>query len=164
MDGRALYDDDILEWSEQQAAALRQVARARPSLSNAIDWENVAEEIECVGRSELAAVRGLLRQIMIHLIKAVSDPETASFSHWRKEVAAFHDDLLDRASRSMLQRVDADDLWVRALNRAEADLADQGRTVWPGLPKTCPVSLADISAPEFDFAGTVARLRESAAD
>jgi hypothetical protein len=33
----AIYDDDILEWSEQQAAALRHVSRTRPDMSNEID-------------------------------------------------------------------------------------------------------------------------------
>ena len=64
----ATYDADILEWSEEQASALRSLARSRPDLSNELDWENVAEEIECVGRSEFAAVRSYIRQIIIHLI------------------------------------------------------------------------------------------------
>ena len=41
-----LYEDDILLWSEHQAEALRRRA------ANEIDWENVAEEIEAVGRSQ----------------------------------------------------------------------------------------------------------------
>lgn len=155
-----LYDDDILEWSEQQAAALRHVARTQPAISNEVDWDNVAEEIECVGRSEFAAVRSLLRQILIHLIKALSVPEAAPMLHWRKEAAAFHDDLLDRVSRSMLPRIDADNLWQRAMKRAEQDLTDQGQRLRPGLPEACPLLLADIAAPEFDFVETVAMLRE----
>src|SRR6266705_578176 len=50
------YDADILAWSEQQAAVLRDLARSRHDLPNELDLENVAEEIECVGRSEFDAV------------------------------------------------------------------------------------------------------------
>ena len=51
-----LYDDDILLWSEQQAAAIRRLGRSAREIPNELDIENVAEEIESVGRSELAAV------------------------------------------------------------------------------------------------------------
>lgn len=52
----SLYDEDILAWSEQQAALLRDLARHR-DLPNALDLENVAEEIESVGRDELRATK-----------------------------------------------------------------------------------------------------------
>lgn len=160
MNRLGLYDEDILEWSEQQADALRHLARARPDLSNELDWDNVAEEIECVGRSEFVAVKSLLRQILIHIVKALSAPAAASMLHWRKEVAAFHDDLLDRLSPSMPSRIDADKLWQQAIKRAEADLADQGQSLMVGLSAACPLSLADIVAPQFDFVDTVATLRK----
>ena len=53
------YDSDISEWSERQAALLRR--RAAGDLANAaeLDWPNIAEEIEDVGRSELHRVESL---------------------------------------------------------------------------------------------------------
>ena len=45
-----LYDTDILLWSEQQAELLRRRA------ANALDWDNLVEEVEAVGRSELHAL------------------------------------------------------------------------------------------------------------
>ena len=50
MDQPSLYDDDTVTWADQQVAALRSLA-TRPELSNVLDWDNVAEEIEGVGRS-----------------------------------------------------------------------------------------------------------------
>jgi glycosyltransferase involved in cell wall biosynthesis len=41
-----LYEADIAAWAEQQADALRRRA------ANEIDWENVAEEIESLARSD----------------------------------------------------------------------------------------------------------------
>lgn len=68
MDQPSLYDDDIVSWTEQQAAASRALAR-RPDLSKMLDWENVAEEIESVGRSQVQAVDSLLVQTLAHLLK-----------------------------------------------------------------------------------------------
>jgi hypothetical protein len=57
MSDQSLYGEDILLWSEQQAAAIRRLGRTGCGISNDLDIENVAEEIESVGRSELAAVK-----------------------------------------------------------------------------------------------------------
>jgi hypothetical protein len=49
------YDSDILSWSEQQSALLRRLARGE-KVNAQIDWENVVEEVESVGREQLHAV------------------------------------------------------------------------------------------------------------
>ena len=60
MDRRSLYEDDIYAWAQQQADALRRLATRR-DLPNELDLENVAEEIEDVGRSELSRVESYIR-------------------------------------------------------------------------------------------------------
>jgi hypothetical protein len=90
MDQPVSYDEDFFAWSEQQAAALRDLARSRRGLPNALDPERIAEEIEDVGRAEFNAVKSHIRQILAHLIKAASEPAPGPASHWRKEVVAFH--------------------------------------------------------------------------
>ena len=45
MGNSTLYDEDILLWSEQQAAVIRQLGRTRRDFSNEFDVENVAEEL-----------------------------------------------------------------------------------------------------------------------
>src|SRR5688572_19810073 len=105
------YETDILTWSERQALALRELGRRQPPLSNELDWEHVAEEIEDVGRSEFIAVQSLLRQILIHLIKALSAARSESMLHWRKEVIALHRGMLDRITPSMPLRFDLPKLW-----------------------------------------------------
>ena len=46
MSQTALYDEDILLWSERQAEIVRRLGRTRRDLPNEFDIENVAEEIE----------------------------------------------------------------------------------------------------------------------
>src|SRR5947209_16828193 len=88
MSNHSLYDDDILLWSEQQAAVIRRLGETR-AVPNDLDIENVAEEIESVGRSELAAVKSHLRLIFAHFVKLVARQSTASEHHWRNEIRAF---------------------------------------------------------------------------
>ncbi len=49
-----LYDRDFLAWSEHQAALLRRLA-AGERVDQAVDWSNVIDEVESLGRSELRA-------------------------------------------------------------------------------------------------------------
>ena len=55
-----LYEEDVLLWSEQQAALLRRLA-AGERVNEQIDWENVIDEVESVGSEQLHAVEILPR-------------------------------------------------------------------------------------------------------
>ena len=61
MDQPSLYDDDIVTWAEQQAAPCVP-SRAARTCRTSLDWENVAEEIESVGRSQINAVESAARR------------------------------------------------------------------------------------------------------
>ena len=76
----ALYDQDYYAWTQQQAELLRHL----PLTGNRIDAENVAEEIEDLGRSELRAAQSLVEHIIEHLLKLEHDPVRLKHSrHWR---------------------------------------------------------------------------------
>ena len=45
----SLYERDFFLWTQQQAEALRKAAREGSNLP--LDWENLAEETESLGRS-----------------------------------------------------------------------------------------------------------------
>lgn len=68
----SLYRRDIYLWSREQSAALRKAASAGSNL--AIDWENVAEEIESVGNSERLALSSQIARIVEHLMKLDASP------------------------------------------------------------------------------------------
>lgn len=143
------YDADILLWSERQAALLRELkARAR-DLPNQLDLENVAEEIESVGRSELAAVKSHLRNILRRLAKAASKPDTDLALHWMSEIRTFRADLADRITPSMRQNIDLQKLWAQAKKDAAADLGSYGEAP-PPLPDACPLELGELASEEFE--------------
>ncbi len=91
-----LYEADILIWSQQQAALLRRLARGERVNDADLDWSNIAEEVESVGRSELAAVRALLRQSLAHLLKAEAWPEFVYAVRWRLDAEQFRIQAADR--------------------------------------------------------------------
>jgi uncharacterized protein DUF29 len=84
MDAATLYRDDIVTWAEQQAAALRELA-VRPGLSNAVDWANLIEEVECLGRSEWKGVAAQIRNALAHVLKGYCDPDSLSRLKWAVE-------------------------------------------------------------------------------
>ncbi len=98
MDARSLCETDILEWTEQQAAALRALA-ARPDLPNALDLENVIEEIEALGRSQFKAATNPVRLILLHVLKAAFAPDASSLAHWRTEIASWQSDVAAAVAR-----------------------------------------------------------------
>ena len=69
-----LYNRDIVTWSEQQAALLRRRAVGELVNEAELDWDNIAEEIESVGRSDLHAVTSWLMQEPRHDLKAEAWP------------------------------------------------------------------------------------------
>ena len=68
--GAELYDDDFFLWTQEQAAALR---RAKES-NLRLDWENLAEEIESLGKSDRRQLRSQIRRILRHLFKLEASP------------------------------------------------------------------------------------------
>jgi len=159
MSDSTLYDDDILLWSEQQAAAIRRLRRNAREVPNELDIENVAEEIESVGRSELAAVESFLELIFVHLIRLLVDPDSTSVRHWRSEIAAFHANARRRYSPSMRQRIDVNALWRSA--REQSMLAYEGpqQQRLAALSTDAPFAIDELLAEKIDVVGLVERLR-----
>jgi hypothetical protein len=162
MSNSSLYDDDILLWSEQQAAAIRELGRTRRDLPNELDIENIAKEIETVGRSELAAVKSQIRPILAYLIKLSVEPDSDAAPHWHEEIAVFTGELVDRYAPSMRQRIDIDELWRRA--RRQVLLAHHGmprQQAFANLPIHSPFALEDLVTEPIDSFALVEGLREA---
>jgi hypothetical protein len=136
-----LYDADILLWSEQQAELLRHRS------ANALDWANLAEEIEDVGRSQLRAVRSHLVQALLHDLKAEAWPLSRDAPHWRAEARLHRDEARADYTPSMAQRLDVAKLYRQA-RRGMPETID-GTAPLP-VPASCPVTLAELLAEETD--------------
>jgi hypothetical protein len=135
-----LYDDDIVLWSERQAALLRSVAAGEPN-NEAPDWANIIEEIESVGNEQRFAVESNLVQALIHMLKAAAWPLSPAVLHWEAEARVFRSNAESRFTPSMRQRLDLARIYRRAL-RGLPETID-GTPPLP-VPETCPVSLDEL--------------------
>ena len=150
-----LYDRDTLIWSEEQAKLLRRLANG-DRVNDAIDWANVIEEIEDLGRSQLTGCESLLRQAIVHLLK-LRQGEDRPAAHWRIEAGIFLVDAQARFTPSMRQRIDLQKLYAQSVRLVRS----QGRTSRKtgAVPDVCPFTLDDLLAEDVDIAALVARLR-----
>jgi Domain of unknown function DUF29 len=142
-----LYDEDILQWSEQQAALLRRRAAGELVNDAELDWPNIAEEIESVGRSELRAVESHLILALLHDLKAEAWPGSRDVPHWRAEARGHRADACRAFVPSMRQKIDLADLYRDVLRRMP-DTMD-GQASLP-VPQTCPVTLDELLADQSE--------------
>ncbi len=80
------YDLDIYAWSQRQGALLRRLAAGERVNDADLDWPNIAEEIETVGRSERAALRSHILNVIEHLMKLQSSPATEPRPGWQETI------------------------------------------------------------------------------
>jgi Domain of unknown function DUF29 len=74
---KSLYDTDFHAWTQQQAAALRAKDWA------GVDIDNVAEEIESLGRSDRRSIRHQLERLLMYLLKWRYQPRHRTPRWWR---------------------------------------------------------------------------------
>jgi hypothetical protein len=79
-----LYEKDFIRWTEQQSNALREASRFPTNLP--LDWENLAEEIESLGRSQRRELRSRLMAILEHLLKLEHSPAPDPRHGWMDTV------------------------------------------------------------------------------
>jgi polyhydroxyalkanoate synthesis regulator phasin len=125
-----LYEKDFALWSAKQAQAIRQAASARINTPAPIDWENVAEEIETLGRSERAALRSRLQTIIEHLIKLQTSPAPLPRADWANTIRTQRREIEDLLSDSPSLRREVSGIITAAIPRLRkqvaATLADYG--------------------------------------
>jgi Domain of unknown function DUF29 len=76
----SLYEEDFMRWAEAQAEGLRRAAEAGSNLP--LDWYNLAEEIESLGRSQRRELRSRLATIIEHLLKLQFSPAREPRAGW----------------------------------------------------------------------------------
>jgi hypothetical protein len=80
------YDTDVYAWSERQGALLRRLAAGERVNDADLDWPNIAEEIETVGRSERSALSSHISNVLEHLIKLEISPATDPRAGWKETI------------------------------------------------------------------------------
>jgi hypothetical protein len=134
---KTLYEEDFVAWSEQQAKALR--ATARGGTNHKLDWENLAEEIESLGRSEKRELRSQILRAIQHLLKLEHSKAVDPRRGWMETVnnARSEVELVLETSPSLVNEID--DMITREMPRgvkaAIFDLEKYGETSPPILSR-----------------------------
>ncbi len=139
MTPNSLYEEDFYAWTQQQADLLRRL----PPAGNALDLENIAEEIESLGRSDLRAARSLCQHIIEHFLKLEYSGLEEPADHWRDEIVEWRLQLEQILTRSIEAKLDMASLYrtaLRLVRRLERDVPGLTRR----LPQVCPYTLEQI--------------------
>lgn len=156
------YEIDILLWSERQAEILRDLKTRTNWLPNDLDIENLAEEIETVGRSEFRAFESYVELIFRHLIEAVANPDPGLYGNWRSEIFSFQIEARRAVTPSMAARLESDTVWRHAIAKAKLDLEKYDDAL-PDVPQVCPIALDEVLIDEpLDVSALVERIRSAA--
>ena len=128
------YETDFYQWTMEQSEALREQNLEK------LDWENIIEEIEALGRSDYQAVISLLTRIIQHKLKIDYANQPQTNRHWQAEIKAFSNSIRRRYSPSMKPKLEGE--WEGIYS----DAIDLYLIDYPGcdFPEICPYLLNDI--------------------
>jgi hypothetical protein len=132
------YETDFYQWTQQQAALLRQGQWSQ------VDAANLAEEIESMGKSDRRAIWSHLINILLHLLKWQYQPErrgnswTESIDNGREQL-----DWLIKDSPSLRPKLPqfVDDIYPRARRKAAHETGLPLST----FPEQCPFTVEQIT-------------------
>ncbi len=144
MDG-GLYDSDFLTWTQQQAAALRRLSERADNFG--LDLVNLVEEVETLGRAELARVQGALFRLLEHAaLVALAGPGHRDVPHWRGEMVAFRWPAAKNFRPSMRQHLEPElaSLWHAARQAATRKFGRDPDALPEALPFTLDQLLRDL--------------------
>lgn len=136
------YDEDFYAWATEQAGLLR------AGDTSQIDAENIAEELESMGRSTRRELRNRLVVLLTHLLKWRCQPGfrsrswSATVREQRQEISEL---LSESPSLAPLLAPMLTPAYATARERAAAEtgLGDDQ------LPADCPFSLEEVLSPAF---------------
>ena len=118
------YDADGYGWAMAQGRFLRE------RQLDAIDWDNVAEEIETMGRSERSVYRSQLARVLLHMLKWEAQPERRGVSWWLS-ITNGREEALQALKENPSLKAELQDIHEAALDKAR-------RQAWgeTGIPKS----------------------------
>ncbi len=126
-----LKGGDVYKWALEQAALIR------AGRHQDVDWVNVADEIESVGKSEFRALKSLVEVIVVHMLKWDHQPEKRSRS-WINSIEESRDYVLENSSDNpslKIRKEEAIEVVYRLGRRAAARQTDSNVT---NFPPVCP--------------------------
>jgi hypothetical protein len=136
------YDADFFAWTQEQARLLR-----AGELQD-VDTENLAEEIESVGRSDRREIRNRLVVLMAHLLKWHYQPRRRGGS-WSDTIAEQRLQIDSVLADSPSLRSYLAEVLVDAYGLARGKASRETRMELNSFPDECPFSPEQILSEDF---------------
>lgn len=138
-----LYDQDFLAWTRDQADALRRRS------ANELDWENLLEEVESLGKQQRSELRNHLIILLVHLLKWRLQPDRRSRS-WALTIAEQRRESERMVVENPSLKPELDDLLESAYRIARLRAARQSRLSIKAFPDDNPFDWQGVmSEPVF---------------
>ncbi len=139
---RAEYERDFYSWSIEQARLLRE------GRHDALDRDNLAEEIELLGREQFNKLVSALRVAMLHMLKWDHQPPLRSRS-WVLSIEEQRLEIVDVLADNPGLKPRINEAIARAYRRARIEAAKETGLDEATFPATCPYSFDDITKRSF---------------
>jgi predicted DNA-binding ribbon-helix-helix protein len=141
----SVYEQDFIVWSQQQAELLR------AGCWNALDIENLLEELDNMGKSEKQALQSLLRNIISHLLKFQLSSALQARPGWVEEISEFRAQAETKLQDTPSLRRYMNDLFMKAWPQARKIVEKSFRIYGENIhiPSECPYTLEQVL--DYDF-------------
>jgi Domain of unknown function DUF29 len=139
---REEYERDFYSWSIEQARRLRE------GRFDALDRDNLAEEIESLGREQFNKLVSALRVLMRHMLKWDHQPSMRSRS-WVLSIEEQRLEVADVLSDNPGLRPRIGEAIIRAYRRARIEAARETGLDETVFPNACPYSFDDVTSRVF---------------
>ena len=140
---RAEYMHDFYSWLMEQARHVRE------GRWDAVDRENVAEEIESLGREQFNKLESALRVLLLHILKWDHQPTRRSRS-WALSVRQQRLELEDVLTDNPGLRPRIGEAIARAYRKARLQAIKETKLKESRFPEVCPYSFNDLVARKFE--------------
>ena len=140
---QAAYERDFYSWSIEQARLLR------AGRFEALDRENVAEEIESLGREQFNKLESAFRVLLLHMLKWDHQPDLRSRS-WALSIETQRIEVDDVLTDNPGLKPRTAEAIARAYRKARLEAARETGLSKREFPEPCPYTPDDIASRPFE--------------
>jgi hypothetical protein len=137
-----LYESDFYSWALEQAKLLRE------GRFGELDLENVAEEVEDLGRRQADELGSRYETLLMHLLKWEFQPERRSHS-WEATIGRERDKITDHLLENPGLKPRRQELFAKAYKGGRSGAAVETNLPLGRFPATNPYALDKAMDPEF---------------
>ncbi len=140
----ATYESDFYAWTQKQGALMR------AGRLDEVDWENVAEEVESLGRNEFRSLVSFYRLVLLHMLKWDRQPSKRTRG-WAGSIALHRKHAEQALEENPSFRNRVEETLARAYELARLEAAKETGIPLDRFPETCPYTRTDIMDRDFSL-------------